>query len=123
MIDRPGREGTISYDGRRFRPVDGEDGHAPVAVYHQDGDAVWAEFRGGRVRRGSIAGTCGPDGTLRFGYCMVLADGEVIVGHCRSVPRVLGDGRIRLTEHWERYQPRPAAGVSHLEELGPLTGR
>lgn len=85
--------------------------------YHQDGDTLWGEFSGGRVRRGSIAGTCGPEGALRFGYCMVLADGQVIVGSCRSRPDLLDDGRIRLTEEWERYQPRPETGVSYLEEV------
>ncbi len=112
----------INYDGRLFRPVGEKGGQAPVARYRQDGDVVWAEFDGGRVQRGSIAGTCGPDGTLRFGYCMVLADGELIVGHCHSVPALLDDGRIRLTERWERYRPNAATGVSFLEETGPLTG-
>jgi hypothetical protein len=48
---------------------------------------------------------------------MVLADGELIVGRCHSFPSLLDDGRIRLTERWERYGPRAAAGVSHLEEI------
>jgi hypothetical protein len=108
---------VFDYDGRLFRPVDADGAEAPVARYHQDGDVVWGEFAGGRVRRGSIAGTCGADGTLHFGYCMVLDSGEVISGCCRSVPEMLGDGRIRLTEQWERYRPHPATGVSYLEEI------
>jgi hypothetical protein len=107
----------FDYDGRRFRPADQDGAEAPVASYHQDGDVVWAEFTGGRIRRGSIAGTSDPDGTLHFGYCMVLADGKLIVGRCHSFPSLLDDGRIRLTERWERYGPRAAAGVSHLEEI------
>jgi hypothetical protein len=109
----------INYDGRLFRPADEDGAEAPVARYHQDGDVVWAEFGGGRVRRGSIAGTCAPDGALRFGYCMVLADGELILGSCDSVPDLLDDGRIRLTERWQRYRPHAATGVSCLEEVPP----
>lgn len=109
----------INYDGRLFRAVDDDDrgGESPVARYRQDGDVIWAEFTGGRVRRGSIAGTCGPDGVLDFGYCMVLDDGEVITGRCQSRPSLLADGRIRLSERWERYSPEAATGISYLEEI------
>jgi hypothetical protein len=107
---------TIQYDNLTFRVVGGDDGELPVARYHQDGDLVWAEFGGGSVRRGSLAGTCAPDGVLRLAYCMVLAGGELVSGRCVSTPTVLDDGRIRLSEEWERYGPYPAAGVSYLEE-------
>jgi len=107
----------INYNQRRFRPA--EPGAAPgrVAVYRQQGDLLWGEFSGGRARRGSIAGTCGDDGSLDFAYCMVLDDGEVISGRCHSTPHLLPDGRIRLDETWERYGPHAGAGVSCLEEI------
>lgn len=110
----------FDYEGRLFRPTDddGTDGtQATIARYHQDGDLVWAEITGGRVRRGSMTGTRDPDGALYFGYCMVLDNGHLIVGSCRSLPTVLDDGRIRLTEHWERYGPQAATGISYLEEI------
>jgi hypothetical protein len=111
---------VLDYDGRLFRAADEDGAEAPVARYHQDGDVVWGEFAGGQVRRGSIAGTCGPDGVLHFGYCMVLGDGDVILGRCHSLPDLLDDGRIRLTERWERYGPHAATGISYLEEI-PVT--
>jgi hypothetical protein len=109
---------VINYDGRLFRPVTEAAGETPVARYHQEQDLVWGEFSGGGVRHGSLTGTCDQAGVLRFAYCMVLAGGEVISGFCRSVPQVLADGRIRLTEYWERFGAGASAGVSALEELG-----
>ena len=106
----------IDYDGRRFRPAE-HDAADRVAVYRQDGDLLWGEFTGGRARRGSLAGTCGPDGTLDFAYCMVLDTGEVISGHCTSIPHILDDGRIQLDETWERYGEHASAGVSRLHEI------
>jgi hypothetical protein len=47
---------------------------------------------------------------------MVRADGQVVIGRCRSVPTTLPDGRIRLHERWERYGAHAASGVSYLEE-------
>lgn len=109
---------TINYDGRRFSPADGVPGEGSrVATYHQDGDLLWGEFGGGNARRGSLAGTCAPDGTLDFAYCMVLDGGEVISGRCHSTPTVLPDGRIRLHEEYERYGADGSRGVSAIEEL------
>ncbi|MFL6163968.1 MAG: hypothetical protein ACJ74U_17335 [Jatrophihabitantaceae bacterium] len=92
-------------------------GPRPVAHYHQLDDLVWGEFAGGEVRRGSLAGTSDAGGVLRFAYCMVLDTGATLVGSCRSEPAVLADGRLRLTEYWERYGDGAGAGISTLEEL------
>ena len=106
----------INYDGRRFRPA--EDGACDrVAVYRQDGDLLWGEFHGGKARHGSLAGTCAPDGRLHFAYCMVLETGDVISGHCTSIPRILDDGRIQLDEVWRRYGDHESVGVSRLYEI------
>ncbi|MGE5827023.1 MAG: hypothetical protein ACM30G_01480 [Micromonosporaceae bacterium] len=113
-------EQTISYDRMTFRvPGDAE---SPMAQYHQQGDLVWADFAGGHVRRGSVVGTCAPDGVLRLTYCMVLESGEIISGRSHSTPDRLEDGRILLTERWERYGPHAATGVSYLEQVGNTDG-
>ncbi|MCP2341722.1 hypothetical protein [Actinomadura rupiterrae] len=106
----------IDYEGRRFRPA--EDGARDrVAHYHQDGDLLWGEFAGGRARRGTLVGTCAPDGRLDFAYCMVLEDGEVVSGHCRSTPEFRPDGGIDLREEWERFGKHADRGVSLLTEI------
>jgi hypothetical protein len=110
----------FGYDGRTFRVSGGEAGEVPVAHYHQSADVLWGEFAGGQVRRGSLAGTCSPDGVLVFAYCMVLSNGDVVSGRCRSTPRLLDDGRISLDEEWERYTPRPESGFSRLDEVPTL---
>lgn len=109
----------VDYDGRRFSPVPAAEGPPTVAHYHQDEELVWAEFGGGEVVLGSLTGTSAADGELRFAYCMVRADGEVVTGICRSVPEVLADGRIRLTEYWRRFGTGACSGISTLEELPP----
>ncbi|HEU5110653.1 MAG TPA: hypothetical protein VFT95_19095 [Micromonosporaceae bacterium] len=106
----------INYDGRRFRKVT-SDPDAPVATYHQRDDLVWAEFAGGEVRRGSLTGTCAPDGTIDFAYTMVLAGGAVISGHSTNKPVFLPDGRIRLDDRWERYGAHAEQGTSSIVEV------
>lgn len=106
----------IDYEGRRFRKSGDTSG--TVAVYHQQGDVVWADFSGGDVRCGSIAGIRQSDGTLRLGYSMVLTSGEVICGQSLNTPIATADGRLRLRESWERHGPHACTGVSYLEEVG-----
>jgi len=108
----------INYNGRRFRKAIADPGHdAPVALYRQENDLVWAEFTGGEVRRGALAGTCAPDGTIDFAYSMVLADGAVISGRSISTPELLPDGRIQLNERWERYGQHAEQGTSSIVEV------
>jgi hypothetical protein len=107
----------VNYDGRRFRNTAYAQDEAPVALYRQQGDLLWADFAGGDVRRGSLTGVSDADGVLDFTYTMVLTDGEVVAGRCHSEPQILKDGRIRLIETWERYGAGGASGVSELEEV------
>jgi hypothetical protein len=106
----------IDYDGRRFRKVS-TDPDAPVTLYRQKDDLVWAELTGGGVRLGSLTGKCAEDGTIDLAYTMVLASGAVISGHSTNTPEFLADGRIRLNEVWERYGPHGESGTSSIEEV------
>jgi hypothetical protein len=112
----------IDYDGRTFSPVTEKPGHNPVARYHQREDLLWGEFSGGDVRRGSLVGTSDTEGVLQFAYCMVFDTGKIVTGLCRSIPEMLDDGRIRLTEHWERYGSETSSGISALEEVTGAAG-
>lgn len=107
----------ISYDGRRFQKAGGSDG--TIARYHQDGDLIWADFAGGKVRRGTVNGTCSPDGTLRLAYTMVLHTGDIISGSTVTVPQWQPGGRLVLREEWQRYGEHATSGVSYLEEVLP----
>jgi hypothetical protein len=106
----------IDYDGRRFR-AEGKGPGAAVTTYRQDGDLLWAELSGSGVRRGALTGRCAGDGSLEFAYTMVLDDGRVISGRCESTPELLGDGRVRLHERWERFAPHADTGAAVLEEV------
>lgn len=113
---------SIDYEGREFRKLEAEDG--VTARYHQEDDLVWADFTGGPVRRGTVNGICGPDGTLRFAYTMVLDGGDVIAGSSVNTPEFDADGGLLLREEWERYGPHAETGVSYLAEAtGPEEAR
>jgi len=110
---------SVSLDGRVLAGVsntgDGDVGAATVFRYHEDGDAVWAEYAGGAVRRGHLVGTR-HGYRLDFRYVHLDTDGATASGHCASRVELLADGRVRLHETW-RWESRSGSGHSVVEEL------
>src|SRR5262249_21781352 len=113
-----GRAVNTSFDGRVFRSSAAETGDGsgfPVGHYHQEGDLVWAEFSGGAVRVGRLAGHRDPLGTLTAGAVPVLAGDEVVSGTVVTTASPLPGGRLRLREQWRRADG--STGVSYLDEV------
>lgn len=118
---------TFDYDGVDFRALEASAtaphaaaGTPTIGHYHQNGDLVWAEFGGGRLRTGRLVGTARPDGTIDAAYCQVAMDGTVVAGTVVSTPERLPDGRIRLVEDWRRADG--STGISVIEQLRPAEG-
>ena len=110
-----------NYDGRRFRSVantaNGEVGAGTVFEYHQDGDAVWATYRGGGVTLGTLVATVDGEGRLDMRYAHVNDAGALMTGVCTSTPEALPDGRLRLHETWRWTSGDGSSGTSTLEEI------
>lgn len=111
--------GTPSLDGRQFRPrdtvADGEVSAETLFEYHEEGDVIWARYKGGAVRLGFLVGTRAGD-ELDFRYTQVNEDGQSASGHCRSEVEVLDDGRLKLYETWE-WESRDGRGTCVVEEV------
>lgn len=107
-----------SLDGRTLvgtsNTGDGEVDNATVFTYHEQGGLLWAEYSGGPIVLGRIAGTRTGD-TLDYRYVHVSRDGSTSSGHCRARLEQLPDGRLRSREAWE-WESRPGAGHSVVEE-------
>lgn len=111
----------FNYDNKTFRPAsnspNGEVDATTRFHYHQDGPLVWADYAGGEIKRGSLIATVAADGSLDMRYHHVNVRGELMTGKCRSVPEVLGDGRLRLKETWEWTSGDGSRGESVVEEV------
>lgn len=110
----------VSLDGRRFRPVENEDGEVDAATtfeYHEDeGDGfVWARYSGGSIWLGFLVGL--RDGDSLFArYTQVTTDGGTATGHTESRVETLADGRVRLHEDWA-WDSHEGSGTSVVEEV------
>lgn len=111
----------ISYDGRKFVPKmnseNGEVSEQTIFTYHQDGCLLWAEYSGGDILKGSLIGTVLRNGELDFVYHHMNQDMQVKTGKCHSVPTVLENGKIELSEQWEWTSGDHSKGESLLVEV------
>lgn len=109
----------ISLDGLRMNAVQTAPGgvvdRATVFQFHQHDQDVWAEYAGGRVRRGYLVGRI--DGArLTFRYCQAQDDGVLDGGRseCEVHRR---DGLVQVVERFQ-WESRPGSGENILQELG-----
>ncbi|ONI73438.1 hypothetical protein ALI144C_42070 [Actinosynnema sp. ALI-1.44] len=110
-----------SLDGRVFKPADdvagGEVEASTLFTYHEQDGEIWAEYSGGKVRRGYLVGTRTGD-TLDFRYTQLNTAGETNTGHCVATIETKPDGSMRLNEKWE-WESRSGAGTSVVDEVPP----
>lgn len=111
----------ICYDGRRFIPKmnseNGEVSEQTTFTYHQNGKLLWADYSGGDILRGSLIGTVSINGELDYVYHHMNQDMQVKTGKCHSVPTVLENGKMELSEQWEWTSGECSKGESLLMEV------
>ncbi|GAB3557572.1 n-acetylglutamate synthase [Spirosoma fluminis] len=112
------------YDNKLFRSVtntaNGEVSGDTLFHYHQEGQVVWADYKGGSIAKGFLIATVQPDNSLDMRYQHVNTQGELMTGRCQSTPELLPDGRIRLHERWQWTSGDGSSGQSIVEEVHAL---
>lgn len=111
----------MNYHNRRFRPVsnteNGETSAETEFRYQQEGNLLWSEYSGGKIRKGFLIATVSEEGNLDMRYQQINTDGILMTGICQSKPEILEDGRIRLHESWRWTSGDGSSGQSILEEV------
>jgi hypothetical protein len=109
-----------NFDGRVFRSVsnsdNGEVGAETRFHYRQAGDLVTATYQGGDIMSGHLIAKVLANGQLDMRYHHLNAKGELMVGTCLSTPRLLADGRLRVSESWQWLSGDRSSGQSEIEE-------
>jgi hypothetical protein len=111
----------INYDKRVFKSVQnsatGEVTGETRFFYHQEGNVVWAEYRGGEIIFGNLIAKVFDDDSLEMSYQHLNKQGELMTGRCASEPEILANGKIRLHERWQWTSGDFSSGESVVEEI------
>ncbi|UOO38700.1 n-acetylglutamate synthase [Oscillospiraceae bacterium CM] len=117
----PEKQDEISYDGKSFvtmrNSTNGEAGEKTRFCYHQSDRHIWAEYSGGGIVKGFLAGFVQRDGSLEFSYVHTNDMGNIRAGECKSYPEILSDGRLTLHESWQWLNGDKSFGKSQLTEV------
>lgn len=112
---------SLNYHDRYFQSIEnspnGEVSGKTVFHYRQEGQILWATYSGGSIIFGTITGKVFETGELEFSYQHVNTHGEIMTGKCKSIPHILEDGRIRLSEEWQWTCKDFSKGHSIVEEM------
>ena len=88
-------------------------------AFTQRGARVAARYAGGRVARGWLVGEW-TDDALHFRYAQREEGATIHAGSSVCEVRELGDGRLRLIEHFT-WSTKPGTDVNVFEELPGAT--
>lgn len=122
VMEKPlsGSSTSISYDGKKFVPKrnteNGEVDGNTLFAYHQKGNMLWADYSGGEIIKGHLLGTVTANGELDFYYQHINEQNHIRAGVCHSIPRIMEDGKIELSEKWQWLNGDKSEGESLLIE-------
>jgi hypothetical protein len=114
---------SVSLDGiRMFVSSAASDGVVDAQTrveFRQRGARVLGRYRGGRIRRGCLAGAFSGE-VLRFRYVQAETSGEIHAGRSECELARTPEGRLRLLERFV-WTTRPGRGTNVFDEVaGPI---
>lgn len=111
----------MNYHNKKFRAVsntsNGETSHETIFLYQQQGAILTASYSGGKIVKGHLMGLVDEEGNIEMCYHQVNQAGELMTGICRSTPKILPNGKVRLHEKWAWTSGDKSKGESIVEEI------
>jgi len=111
----------INYNNKTFVTIRnsecGDTTEETIFHYKQSGSHVSATYKGGGIKSGFVEASADHLGNLQMQYYHTNCKNELITGICSSTPKILPNGKIQITEHWQWTCKNFAKGTSILEEI------
>lgn len=115
------QELSLIYNNKLFKSVSnsgtGEVSPETVFHYHQEGNIVWATYKGGSILLGNLIAKADENGYLTMRYQHLNSQQEFMTGICTSRPEIMANGKIRLYEEWQWTSGDYSRGSSIIEEV------
>jgi hypothetical protein len=112
---------NINYNNRKFRPVsnseNGEVSNDMIFHYKQTGNMLTCSYEGKHIIEGHLIGLVDENACIEMRYHQVNKKEELMTGVCKSTPKLMKNGKIRLYEEWQWTSGDKSKGNSILEEI------
>ncbi|MDH7446430.1 n-acetylglutamate synthase [Aquimarina sp. 2201CG14-23] len=109
----------INLNDKKFKPKEtvdnGDVSMDTVFHYRQDGNAIWASYKGGKIVTGTLIGKIKND-RISLIYQQLNEINEFLTGCCETVISIKG-GKVYLDETWQWTCKDYSKGHSLLEEI------
>jgi hypothetical protein len=86
-----------------------------VFQFHQENNMIWAEYSGGKVKRGRLIGLINGN-TLTHHYIQVNLNNEINSGEGKSQIQQNEEGKLQIVEEWE-WKSQEGKGKSVMTEI------
>ena len=110
---------VISLNNKKFKAIDnsnnGDVSMDTIFHYRQNGDKIWATYKGGNIELGTLIGKLSGN-KITLIYQHINNKEEFLTGHCDTLITVK-NGKIRLNEKWQWTCKDYSKGHSLLEEV------
>lgn len=111
----------INYHNRRFVAIkNSENGEVtPDLIFHylQNDNIISSEYSSDKIKKGQLIGLVDNEGCIDMRYHQINFKGELMTGICKSIPKIMSNGKIRLHEKWIWTSGDKTNGESILEEI------
>jgi hypothetical protein len=111
----------INYNNRKFRPIsnseNGELSSDMIFHYKQIGNILTCNYEGTKILKGHLIGLVDNNGSIQMRYHQINHFRVLMTGVCKSKPKLLENGKIRLNEEWQWTSGDKSKGKSILEEI------
>ena len=108
-------------EGKIFKSIsnttNGEVNDETLFHYHQNGNTVWADYKGGKITKGHLIAKVLKDGKLDMRYHHINTMGELMVGKCISTPEIDPEGKLKFNENWQWLSGDNSSGYSEIIEV------
>ncbi len=94
--------------------VDTEVNTETIFNFYQNGELIYAEYKGGKVNYGEIFGLIEND-TVQFYYSQVNFEGGKNKGSSMDEIKILDNNKIQLIDRWE-WKDKNGKGLCIMEE-------
>jgi hypothetical protein len=110
----------FNFDNKKLRITliegpDTEVNENTVFHFHQENKMIWAEYSGGKVKRGRLIGII-TGNRLNHHYIQVNLHDEINSGEGNSEIRITDEGKLQIVEEWE-WKSQEGKGKSIMTEL------